>query len=320
MAGWKKLGLIFRPGAGGPAWMRSHAQLPVADRLEGNRYRIYFAGRSEAQVSRIGAVTVELNGGVRVLEVNRQPLLEPGPIGTFDEHGVYPSCIVDLGDRKRMYYIGWNRGYREPLFYAAIGVAESFDNGASWTKRSSAPVMCRGEFDPCLVTSPHVAWHEGRYRMTYVSGVRWAEEQGRLKSYYHIKYAESDDGLQWRRDGRVAIDFAAADESNVARSWVVQQAGRLHMWFCYVRGDQGYRIGYAQSRDYLGWHRDDASAGIDVSSSGWDSEMICYPNAVLHAGRAYMFYNGNRYGADGFGAAVMEAVELPGARELARAP
>jgi hypothetical protein len=53
----------------------------------------------------------------------------------------------------------------------------------------------------------------------------------------------------------------------------------------------------------------DDQAGIDVSDSGWDSDMICYPRVFSHVGRLYMLYNGNGYGKTGFGLAVMEAEE-----------
>ena len=193
-------------------------------------------------------------------------------------------------------------------FYSSIGLAESMDGGKTWLKWSPAPIMSRSRFDPCLVTSPHVLWHEGRYRMTYVSGIRWSMSGDTLKSHYHIKYADSDDGIAWNRSGIVAVDFADADETNVARSSVIKDGNRLHMWFCYVRGNTPYRIGYAESRDYVTWERNDEAAGIDVSASGWDSEMICYPNISVHGGRAYMFYNGNAFGRDGFGVAVSDAV------------
>jgi hypothetical protein len=149
--------------------------------------------------------------------------------------------------------------------------------------------------------------YDRRYRMTYVSGIRWAEDGGTLRSYYHIKYAESLDGIDWHRDGRVVVDFATSDETNIARSWVVPGKSRLHMWFGYVRGVNSYRIGYAHSADYLNWHRNDSAAGIAVSGDGWDSQMICYPNVVVHRSRAYMFYNGNAFGRDGFGVAVCES-------------
>jgi hypothetical protein len=303
---WTKAGLVFAVADARIPWMHSHAQLPVADHVSGDVFRVYFAARTEEQVSRVGWAAVELGDRVRLLEVGSAPALEPGGIGTFDEHGVFPSCIVNDGGVKRMYYIGWNRGYRAPLFYASIGLGLSHDGGRTWHKHSPAPVMSRSAHDPCLVTSPHVLAHGGRYRMTYVSGTRWEDVGGELKSYYHIKYAESADGIEWRRDGRIAIDYAGPSETNIARSWVVPGASRLHMWFGYVRDGVPYRIGYASSTDYLAWRRDDAAAGIDVSAQGWDSEMVCYPNVVAHGGRAFMFYNGNRFGKDGFGVAASE--------------
>ena len=44
-----------------------------------------------------------------------------------------------------------------------------------------------------------------------------------------------------------------------------------------------------------------ALAGIDVSESGWDSEMISYPYIVEGEGELFMFYNGNGFGRSGFG-------------------
>ena len=43
---WCKQGLIFSP-SGQYYWMRTHAALPVAQRLDGELYRVYFASRDE---------------------------------------------------------------------------------------------------------------------------------------------------------------------------------------------------------------------------------------------------------------------------------
>ena len=81
-----------------------------------------------------------------------------------------------------------------------------------------------------------------------------------------------------------------------------------HMWFSYRSGlrDQTYRIGYAVSSDGIGWERDLVSSGIDVSSNGWDSEMIEYPYVFEHNGQVFMLYNGNGYGKTGFGLALLD--------------
>jgi hypothetical protein len=46
--------------------------------------------------------------------------------------------------------------------------------------------------------------------------------------------------------------------------------------------------------------------GIDVSVSGWDSDMLCYPNLFEREGHTYLLYNGNEFGRHGFGIAILE--------------
>lgn len=76
------------------------------------------------------------------------------------------------------------------------------------------------------------------------------------------------------------------------------------MWFSYRSGiGTSYRIGYAFSFNGINWDRK-TDSGIDVSISGWDSEMICYPFVFTHKNKKYMLYNGNNYGKEGFGLAV----------------
>jgi hypothetical protein len=83
------------------------------------------------------------------------------------------------------------------------------------------------------------------------------------------------------------------------------------MWFCYRGshnfrdGEDAYRIGYAQSKDLQHWRREDDTVGIDISETGWDSKMIAYPAVVTVKGRTLMFYNGNGFGVDGFGYAIL---------------
>ena len=79
------------------------------------------------------------------------------------------------------------------------------------------------------------------------------------------------------------------------------------MFYSFRKGDGGrYRIGYAESDDAFTWDRRDEQAGIDVSPSGWDSDMVCYPYVFDHNGNRYMLYNGNGYGRTGFGLAILE--------------
>ena len=302
---WRKIGNIFVPKTGFP-WMHSHCQLPTPMRIDDRRVRVFFASRTEQQRSHIGYVDLELETATdtfSVVGVSEEPVLSPGPIGFFDEHGVYPSCIVPYEGGWLMYYIGWNQGVERPLFYASIGVAESQD-GKIFQRLSSAPLLSRSEADPCLVTSPHVYMDGQQWRMTYVSGIAWTRDaNGILKSFYNIKTAESENPFDWVRSGSVAIDFKPG-ETNIARSAVVKlSASEYRMWYSFVDSTIGsYRIGYAESTNGLNWTRLDHLAGISVGDV-FDKNMICYPSIFTMNGCMYMLYNGDDFGRFGFGIA-----------------
>ena len=69
----------------------------------------------------------------------------------------------------------------------------------------------------------------------------------------------------------------------------------------------GYRLGYAESDDGIKFTRMDDKVGIDVSETGWDSEMICFGSRLQYKDKTYLFYCGNKYGLDGFGYAEQES-------------
>lgn len=298
---WQKLGLVFR-AAGQHEWMLTHATAPVAVRSGDSLYKVYFSGRDERNRSHAGYVELDIRRPTEILSISDKPALAPGPLGFFDDHGVYASSILEEGGRLLMYYIGWNPGARGALFYSSIGLAVSEDGGRTFRKTSVAPILARSEHDPCLVTAPFVMLDDGVWRMWYVSGFRWEEDETGLHSLYHVKYAESGDGISWERAGRVCIGLRPG-ERNIGRPCVVKENGLYRMWYSYNEG-AGYRIGYAESADGYDWVRLDEQAGIEVSASGWDSEALAHPWVFTHEGQRYMLYNGNGFGREGFGLAI----------------
>lgn len=296
---WRRLGRVFDPASRAP-WMRTHAALPTLACVADDEIRMLCAGRDELGRGQIGRV--DLSRELRATRVCAEPVLAFGNLGAFDDRGVLPSCVVKTAAGWLLYYTGVMLGQTVP-FYFAIGAASSTD-GERWEKVSGAPILDRNDVDPYLVASPCVLHDEGRMRMWYVSGVRWILEDGRPKHFYHIRYAESSDGLNWRRDGRVCIDFKPGEYA-MARPCVVRDPDRYRMWFPY-RGDR-YRIGYAESSDGLNWERMDEHFMLEGEASGWEAQMQCYPWVFDAFGARYMAYNGNGYGATGFGLARLES-------------
>ena len=128
---------------------------------------------------------------------------------------------------------------------------------------------------------------------------------------YKIRMATSEDGLDWTKENRDLIVSKVENEAQASPD-VFKMGDKYHMFFCYryganYRGKQfGYRIGYASSSDMFTWERNDDLAGIDISSEGWDNEMISYPHVFELDGEIYMLYLGNSVGKQGFGLAQLE--------------
>ena len=143
--------------------------------------------------------------------------------------------------------------------------------------------------------------------MSYTSGIRWSRnDENELQSHYHIKLAESFDLYNWEREGSIAVDFQEG-ETNIARpSMVKLNNGSYGMWFCYVHSNIGkYRIGFSISDDSKNWTRRDDLAPLEVGCD-LTKDMICYPNVFELNDETYMLYNGDQFGLNGFGVALLK--------------
>jgi predicted GH43/DUF377 family glycosyl hydrolase len=300
----RKLGLVYAP-SGEKWWARSYALLPTVHVLDENTLRIYFASLDEGRFGRIGFVEVDARDPRRIGYETPEPVLDVGELGTFDDSGVNPSCIVTVGEQQHLYYIGWQRCERVPYKLFA-GLAISKDGGSTFNRYQPVPLLERTPVEPFLRSATTIVREKDLWRMWYVSALRWTYVNNVQYPSYVIRYAESIDGMAWTASPEICINFADPDEFGFGRPWVIKEDDRYKMWYSIRSHREPYRIGYAESRDGVHWERLDDQVGIARSESGWDSEMICYPCVVDVPGKRYLFYNGNRHGSTGFGCAVLE--------------
>ncbi len=299
---WKKLGQIIKPQPE-VSWMQTHAMLPTADHIKGDVFRIYFSGRDDSNRSLIGYVHIDLNDPYTIIDIASKPVLGLGELGCFDDNGVTPSWIVNHDEKKYLYYIGW-KPRSTTRFGLTPGLAISDDGGLTFERVSRAPILRLTDKEPfSILTAPCVLRENDWWRMWYVSGVEWIHAD---LPRYNIKLAKSKDGFVWEQTGIVCIDLKSDDETALGRPCVLKENGIYKMWYSYKGKQTTYLIGYAESRDGISWERMDDKAGIDVSKTGWDSEMIEYSFVFNHKGMKYMLYNGNGYGEIGAGLAVLE--------------
>jgi hypothetical protein len=307
---WVKKGLIFVPAGGNPN-LKSHAAIPFAEITNLGTIRIYFSSRNEKGQSLPFHLDLNPDNLKEIISLEEDPLFHLGDLGTFDDNGIMPSCIVNFSNRKYLYYIGWNPQVTVS-YRLSIGLAISEDFGQTFAKFSKGPICDRSINEPFFNTAPYILIEGNFWKMWYISCTEWKIINNYPEPQYHVKYAESDDGINWDKKGLVCIDYDDFTEA-IGRPCVIKENDTYKMWYSYRKitnyrssRDNSYRIGYAESIDGIQWERKDHLVGIEKSKEGWDSEMIEYCHVLEIYGKKHMFYNGNGFGITGFGYAVLE--------------
>jgi predicted GH43/DUF377 family glycosyl hydrolase len=312
---WNKLGHVFDPTkTKGRSWMSEFAQCTSAIVFD-DFVRIYFSCRPPKDkdgrfVSYTTFLDLDRKDLKKVIRIADKPLLDLGKLGTFDEFGVYPSCVIKVDSNYYLYYAGWTR-HMSVFADVAIGIAGSKD-GENFVRLGQGPILTKTLNEPFQFSGPKVRIFNNSMYMFYLAGEQWVlTEEGRSETFYKIRLATSNDGLNWNRTGENIINGILDNECQAGPD-VFYCNGKYHMYFSYRYGldfrgnDRGYRIGYAYSDDLVNWVRDDSNAGIDLSETGWDSIDMHYPHIFTCDDKTYMLYNGNEFGRYGFGLAGLE--------------
>jgi len=313
---WEKLGRIFNPVEYKlPNNCIEFAQSPQTIVFD-DFVRIYFSTREKDKTGKYLShiAFIEMDKSLKkIINISSDTVIETGSLGSFDEHGIFPINPLKRENDVIAYTCGWSRRNSVPV-ETSIGYVVSNDNGLTFTKPGDGPIMSSSLHEPFLVGDAFVKTYYGSYHMWYIFGTKWTRQTDESPArVYKIAYACSQDGIEWKRDGRQIIPDKLNEDECQALPTVIYYKSRYHMYFCYRQATgfrknskRGYRIGYAYSDDLKNWRRDDENAGIDVSEDGWDSEMHCYPHIFSCNEKIYLLYNGNEFGRFGFGLAVLE--------------
>jgi len=308
---WQKKGVIYKPD-GTLAHSRSHAQVPYAYK-HNDFLRVYFSSRDDHGQSRPTFIDVDYDDPTKILYVHDTFVLDLGGPGEYDETGAMPSWFVPQSNGDIwLYYTGWNRTHNS--YRLSMGLSVSTDGGITFKKMFRGPIMDRSIHNPIWAAQPSVMYVNGRWMMWYISGQKCEYIHGYPEPYYDCRVAVSDDGIKWEPTGDVALPFDDFLHA-VGRPSVFFEDGIFKMYYSYrhtrdYRTDrnQGYRLGYAESIDGFKWDRKDNLVGIHKSENpdDFDYQMIDYAYCYEHNNKKYLLYNGNGFGAAGFGYAVRE--------------
>jgi predicted GH43/DUF377 family glycosyl hydrolase len=151
-----------------------------------------------------------------------EPVLRPGPRGSWDERGVADPYVLRVGNLYYMYFLGQDRARRQRL-----GVARSED-GVAWRKHLSSPILelgPPGAFDEVGLGEPAVWLWRGRYWMAYTGRDR--------RECRRIGLAWSLDGIRWTRlpESTVLTGPHPWNSKVVCDPAVLVEHDRVRVWF-----------------------------------------------------------------------------------------
>ncbi|HWB62072.1 MAG TPA: hypothetical protein VG603_01085, partial [Chitinophagales bacterium] len=227
---WQKKGLLFDIAKYKTSLRQSHGAIPFALHTEGNLFRIFFSSRNEKGQSLPYYIESEIKDGTITLTGEPVgPVFGLGELGSFDDSGIMPICCVKNEGVVYMYYVGWNPqvtvSYRH-----AIGLAVSHDNGKTFERFSIGPVCDRSLDEPFFNSSPFVMVENGVWRMWYISCTNWQIINNYPEPSYLAKYAESENGIHWKKDGIVCLDYDERAKA-IARLSVIKIGDEYNMYF-----------------------------------------------------------------------------------------
>ena len=311
---WEKLGLIFQPPCG-YEWMNSHAQVPFTVKM-GNVIRIFFSTRSKQDKngqfqSYSSYVDIDPSNNWKVLNFSKNPILDLGGVGEFDEFGIMAGSIISINDEYLLYYCGWQRLSSVPYNWS-VGLAQSNDL-SKFTKRSTGPIIGPRINEPYLHACPIVYESDDTYEMYLLTGDRWIrDEKGKLESVYTLKKCTSKDGIRWSAASKSILEPRSRDECQTSCS-IFNHDGERVMIFSYRSGtgfrtniSDSYKIGMAVETEDGNWCRmDDQLQFRGREDDDWDSMMMAYPHILSVQDEKFMLYCGNEFGKNGFGLAKL---------------
>lgn len=301
----KKIGFVCKP-ENFAHWWKTHAMAPAPLLLNKDVIRIYCGGWDENGISRIGFIDVSVNNPQNVLDVSQHPVLDIGRDGCFDENGVFPGHVYDMGGGKiHLYYTGFQLGHKI-RHYNFGGLAVSNDSGNTFQRYSEAPIMDRADEGLFVRAGQSIETaNEGGFHMVYSAGSDWQVCMNELRPVYDVFYQHSADGIASQDVGKRIVACDREIEHGLGRPQIIKLKEKYFVFYTRrIIKNMKYFIGGAVSENGIDWLRiDNDFDSVEFGRNGdFDNEMIYFPAVVkISDSVAYLFYSGNYFGKDGIG-------------------
>ena len=242
LTNWTRTDPLFdtgEPGSFDAQW----CVLPHVVRMNDNLWHLYYTGNAGQGVGLSafpGMGLATSNDGIKWTRHGDQPVLaRSGEHGDPDAIGVAGGSVLrvpqaDGSSHWRFYYTGCpTTGTPHALNQQKTICLAVSDDGIEWTKRGT--VMLRDpdrDYEDIGVAGPVVHLEtDGTFRM-------WYSAIGTRHGFYSICYAESDDGVHWRRGAQPDDNLQLSptgtgwEQQMVEYPTVIREGDHLRMFYC----------------------------------------------------------------------------------------
>lgn len=304
---WQKKSFICSSETIDLPWYKKNTMVPLPYLIDSKCLRIFVTMCDERNVGRIGYVDVDPEDPSAILGFSKNPILDVGAKGSFSDNGVLTSSLLELEGKLYLYYSAYQSCVGVPYLIFS-GVAVSENQGSTFTNLTSAPLLDRVDNEIFVRSSPSIMKVPYGFKVWYSSDSRqcWIKSDSKSRPCYDIKHIVTSSPTDWPRvRGVTSIALQNEDEYGITKATFWREDGLYKAIYAIRSLSKGYRLGYAESYNGIQFERKDDQVGIDVSNSGWDSEMITFPERYSYQDRTLLFYCGNHYGMAGMGYAEL---------------
>lgn len=242
------------------------------------KYRLDFSWRREKSLAVIFS-----DDGIHWSEpiITLAPLEESGW-----EERVSRNCVLLIDGVYKMWYTGHARGH------TFIGYAESTD-GLHFERKCAEPIIIpEFPWEKDAVMNPSVLFENGKYRMWYAAGETYEPNV--------LAYAESDDGINWKKSRINPIlvkepeNYYEKDRLGGCQVIKTDDMGYLCFYIGYEDINTA-RICVARSKNGVtGWERSSLNPLVSPDKGAWDGDACYKPSALWEEelGLWRIWYNG----------------------------
>lgn len=293
------IGNIYKPPFDG-SWKDNSALTPTPFLLDLETIRIFTSFRDPSGTGRIGFIDVSAHDPSLIKNISEEPVVDIGEPGCFDDNGMILGDVISCNSQLHLYYVGFQIPTK-CKFLAFSGLAISNNNGISFKKYSSIPILDRKQGYETINAIHTVLEEKSKniFRVWCGAGNSWIEENNNSFPSYRVTYIESPDGINFSSSLPSVHIPLLKDEYRLGRPRVYKLESSYLMLFTYAKIGESYQIGFATSPDGYIWERNKLPPFTLKESELKDCGLISYPTFINAAGNKYIFFNGSDMGFNG---------------------